>query len=200
MRDVCHFDRVPNDLVTEDATISNDNLADQLKRAERGYLESRSAYLLKSSIWESILVTDPTLKAVHSGANATPAERSLHPLIDTRDVLSIAHANLASHLTTMMDDLTMVEAQNIISSKKNRTLADTLLDLTANMQSERAEDVSNAKLRSQLQVLKEETKMSKARWRIMKSVTAAVIVGSGIDWSRNDELRELVLDDEDGPA
>lgn len=100
----------------------------------------------------------------------------------------------------MMDDLTMVEAQNIISSKKNRTLADTLLDLTANMQSERAEDVSNAKLRSQLQVLKEETKMSKARWRIMKSVTAAVIVGSGIDWSRNDELRELVLDDEDGPA
>ena len=100
----------------------------------------------------------------------------------------------------MMNDLVMVEAQNIISGKKNRTLADTLLDLTANLQSERAEDVSNAKLRSHLQVLKEETKMSRARWRIMKSVTATVIVGSGIDWSRNDELRELVLDDEDGPT
>ena len=75
MRDICHFDRVPNDLVIENATISNDNLSDQLKRAEREYLESRSAYLLKRSILESILVTDPILKAVHSGANATPAER-----------------------------------------------------------------------------------------------------------------------------
>ena len=86
-----------------------------------------------------------------------------------------------------------------MSSRKNRTLTDTLLDLTASLQTERAEDVGNPKLRSQLQALEEETKTSRARWRIMKSVTAAVIVGSGIDWSRN-ELRELVLDDEDGPT
>lgn len=126
--------------------------------------------------------------------------RSLHPLIDKRDVLSIAHANLASRLTTIMNDLTIVEAQNIVSSRKNRASTATLLDLTASLQTERAEDVSNPNLRSQLQLLKEETKTSKARWRIMKSVTAAVIVGSGIDWSRNNDLRELVLDDEDGPT
>lgn len=99
-----------------------------------------------------------------------------------------------------MNDVTVVEAQNIISSRTNRALTDTLLDLTASLRTEKAEDVSNPKLRSQLQVLKEETKTSRTRWRIMKSVTAAVIVGSGIDWSRNNELRELVLDDEDGPT
>lgn len=99
-----------------------------------------------------------------------------------------------------MNDLTIVGAQNIVSSRMNRASTDTLLALTASLQTERAEDVSNTKLRSQLQLLKEETKTSKARWRIMKSVTAAVIVGSGLDWSRNNDLRELVLDDEDGPT
>lgn len=69
------LDRVLNDLETVDATVSNDNIANQVKDAEREYLESRSAYLLKGSIVESVLVTDPILKAVHSGANATPAER-----------------------------------------------------------------------------------------------------------------------------
>lgn len=75
IRRVRPLDRVLNGLDTVDATIPNDNIANQLKDAEREYLESRSAYLLKSSIVESVLVTDPILKAVHSGSNATPAER-----------------------------------------------------------------------------------------------------------------------------
>ncbi|MCJ1303898.1 hypothetical protein MMC08_006709 [Hypocenomyce scalaris] len=212
------LDRVLIDLGTVDGPTSDDNIVEQLNNAEREYLESRSAYLLKNSIVESILVTDPILKAVHSGANATPAERygsiqprrtvlerllnlyrSLHPLIDRRDVLSITHANLTSNLTTVMNGLTLAEAQNITLSRKNRALTETLLDLTTNLQTQRPEDISNPKLRSHLHDLKEETKTSRARWRIMKSVIAAVIVGSGIDWARNNELRELVLDDDEGP-
>ena len=213
------LDRVLIDLGTVDGPTSDDNNVEQLNNAEREYLESRSAYLLKNSVVESILVTDPILKAVHSGANATPAERygsiqprrtvlerlltlyrSLHPLIDRRDVLSIAHANLTSNLTTVTNDLTLAEAQNISLSRKNRAQTETLLDLTTNLQTQRAEDISNPMLRSQLQDLKEETKTSRARWRIMKSVIAAVIVGSGIDWARNNELLELVLDDDEGPT
>lgn len=54
---------------------ADDNVAEQLETAERECLEARSTYLLKNSIIEGILITDPVLKAVHSGANATPAER-----------------------------------------------------------------------------------------------------------------------------
>jgi len=38
--------------------------------------------------------------------------------------------------------------------------------------------------------------MAKKRWRIMKSVVAAIIAGSGVDWARNNDLRNLVLDEE----
>lgn len=75
MRYVRPLDRVLNDLDIVDAAASDDSIVEQVKMAEREYLESRSAYLLKGSIVESVLVTDPILKAVHSGVNATPAER-----------------------------------------------------------------------------------------------------------------------------
>ena len=53
-----------------------------LKVAEKDCLEARAAYLLKSSIVESIVITDPVLKAIHSGSNATPPERfALHHLL-----------------------------------------------------------------------------------------------------------------------
>ena len=47
----------------------------ELKVAEKECLEARAAYLLRNSVVENVLVTDPILKAVHSGANATPVER-----------------------------------------------------------------------------------------------------------------------------
>lgn len=75
MRYVRPLIRLLNDLDIVDATISDDSISDQVKSAEREYLEARSSYLLKSSIVESVIMTDPILKAVHSGANATPAER-----------------------------------------------------------------------------------------------------------------------------
>ncbi len=47
----------------------------ELKIAEKDCLEARAAYILRDSIVENVLVTDPILKAVHSGINATIAER-----------------------------------------------------------------------------------------------------------------------------
>lgn len=49
----------------------------RVKDAERACLEARARYILKNSIVENVLVTDPVLKAIHSGGNATPAERFL---------------------------------------------------------------------------------------------------------------------------
>lgn len=36
--------------------------------------------MLRQSVVEDVLVTDPVLKAVHSGENATPTERSVQCL------------------------------------------------------------------------------------------------------------------------
>ncbi len=46
-----------------------------LKEAEKEYLEARAAYVLRQSVVEDVLIADPILKAIHSGANATPTER-----------------------------------------------------------------------------------------------------------------------------
>ena len=51
------------------------NIEEQIKAAESDCLEARAAFLLRNSIVESILIADPVLKAIHSGAHATPAER-----------------------------------------------------------------------------------------------------------------------------
>ena len=47
----------------------------RLKAAENEYLEARAAHLLRNSVVQEIIITDPVLKAIHSRANATPPER-----------------------------------------------------------------------------------------------------------------------------
>ena len=47
----------------------------ELKAAERECLDARAAYMLRQSVVEDVLIADPILKAVHSGANASPTER-----------------------------------------------------------------------------------------------------------------------------
>lgn len=48
--------------------------------AERECLEARAKYVLKNSIVEKVLITDPVLKAIHCGSNVSPAERLFSPL------------------------------------------------------------------------------------------------------------------------
>ena len=61
-------------LIVDDSNPDKDDEL-RLKNAERACLEARAGYILKNSIVEKILITDPVLKAIHSGGNATPAER-----------------------------------------------------------------------------------------------------------------------------
>ncbi len=109
----------------------------------------------------------------------------------------MAHANLSAALQGVLNKTTATEQENITSMRRNQELTTTLLGLTSQLQTHDVDSIDNIELRTQLKTLREETKESKRRWRIMKSVIAAVVAGSGIDWANNDDLRELVLDDED---
>ncbi|MCJ1424322.1 hypothetical protein MMC29_002209 [Sticta canariensis] len=170
---------------------------ERLQAAERDCLEARAAYLLSSSIVDSVIINDPVLNAVHSGDNATPPERLLHPLIDRRDILGMTLTDISARLHSTTQALTIVKAQNIEAMAKNRELTAALVELTHNMAEHRVSAINESKLGPQLEILREDVRTARKQWKLLKSVVAAVIVGSGVDWARNDELRRVVIDAEE---
>ena len=123
--------------------------------------------------------------------------RALHPLIDCRDVTSMAHANLTTQLRKTLDTLTSTETENILAMRKNRELLSTLMELCQELKKHEPPANEDPEFQAQTSKLQRTAKLSKQRWRIMKSVVAGVVAGSGLDWARDEDLRDLVLDDED---
>ena len=122
--------------------------------------------------------------------------RALHPLIDRRDTLEIAQTNLCSTFQTLLKEVAMRSADNIRAMEKNRSLTVTLLTLAKKVQDQRDEVSKDPRLGAQLDEMRKDTATARQRWRIMKSVIAAVVAGSGLDWAGDDSLRDLVLDEE----
>lgn len=58
----------------EPELLSGEDVEEQLSIAERELLEARATYTVKRKAITSVLMTDPTLKAVHLKATS-PAER-----------------------------------------------------------------------------------------------------------------------------
>lgn len=185
----------------------------KLKTAERLCLETRAAYLLKDKIVESIVSVDPTLKAIHSGACAAPSERfspptpvvlvvalktsrMLYPILNRRDVLGIAQTNLSAGLNSTLKALTMAEAENIGALEKNRKLTKSLLGLISQLKSQQDAALHKARSGVRLDKLKDGTRTAERRWKIMQSFVSAVIVGSGVDWARSEELTQAVIHEE----
>lgn len=93
--------------------------------------------------------------------------------------------------------LAETEQANITASKKNKELAARVFELTKELKAPNHEDIMDAKHLEQLRALEEQMREERKRWRVLKNVVANVIVGSGIDWSESDKLRDLVMDDEE---
>ncbi|KAJ9649658.1 hypothetical protein H2199_000436 [Coniosporium tulheliwenetii] len=180
------------------STLSDDDIQAQLAVAEQELLEARAAYALRNKIIHNVLITHPVLKAVHAGSNADPAERRLLPLVHDRDVLAMLHNDITTRLSTASAELAKAERGNAIANERNRELAQTLLALAEETKSEKTEEVQDPKLRSKLESLDAQIKASRREWRTMKGIASAVIAGSGVDWARDDTLRDLVMDDEEG--
>lgn len=126
------------------------------------------------------------------------SRRALHPLIDQRDILAMAQANLSNRLQSTSNTLTATETENFKAMRRNRELAAILLDLAGRLKAQDISSISDADTRLQLESMRQDTRESKRQFRIMKSLIGAVVAGSGIDWATDDELRELVLDHEEG--
>lgn len=121
----------------------------------------------------------------------------MHPLVDRRDTLGIAHANIAATLNSNRKALIRFEADNITASEKNRKLAAFLVELTEQIKVQRSSAVNDSNLAAQAEKRKLNHEAARRRCRTMKSVVAAIIAGSGIDWARDIELKSLVLDEDE---
>ncbi|KAI9929015.1 hypothetical protein ASPWEDRAFT_37052 [Aspergillus wentii DTO 134E9] len=171
------------------------NAEEQLATAERELLESRATYTVRRKAVGTVLMTDPTLKAVHLKASS-PAERALLRLVNRRDVLSLAHENLNAAHNSTLKTLSNLEVENLQTHQQNQELVRQLLELTSQDSSWR-EKLDDADLETQLKELEADQKKSKAKWEIMKSIASAVVVGSGMNWAEDETLRALVLDESD---
>lgn len=109
----------------------------------------------------------------------------------------MTQTNLSARLHSTSQALTKVEAQNIEAMEKNRELTVTLVELTHKMSEQQVSAVNEFHSGKQLEILRDEVKTARKRWKLMKSVVAAVIVGSEVDWARTEELRQVVIDAEE---
>jgi hypothetical protein len=176
-------------------SLSGPNVEEQLAVAERELLEARSTYTVRRKAVRTILMTDPILKAVHL-KTTSPPERSLLRLVNRRDVLALAHENLASAHDLILRQLSNSEVENLQINKENQELVRELLELTRQDDSWR-EILQDATLASQLDDLEADLIKRKAQWEVMKSVASAMVVGSGLDWAEDEKLQALVLDESD---
>ena len=80
--------------------------------------------------------------------------------------------------------------------ERNKALAATFLEASTKIQASREEEFKDAGMKRKLEQAQKDTAIARMRWRIMKSVVEAVIVGSGVDWAQNELLRNLVLNNE----
>lgn len=72
-----------------------------------------------------------------------------------------------------------------------------ILRLTEDAEKRRAGETDDPAVQAEMARLEAEMKASRQRWKVMKGTASAVVVGSGVDWSRDEALRDVVLDPED---
>jgi leucyl aminopeptidase len=123
--------------------------------------------------------------------------RDLLPLIHERDTSSVAVTKLTSQVQKAKQELKEAEIENINIGRQNAQISAQMIALAAEANNQRKEDITDPKLRQQLDELEVEMKMSRQKWRIMKATASAAIVGSGVDWARDPDLLKIVLDDDE---
>jgi hypothetical protein len=122
--------------------------------------------------------------------------RDLLPLLEKRDSVSISLTKLSGEALAAREELKKTEIEHIILARENADLAAKMLALAEKASNHRKEDIDDPKARQQLEELEAALKVSRQRWRIMKGTASATVAGSGVDWARDPELLEIVLDDD----
>ncbi|ROT34452.1 hypothetical protein SODALDRAFT_302622 [Sodiomyces alkalinus F11] len=121
----------------------------------------------------------------------------LLPHIRDRDAASSTFAKNSAELRNTLDALTTTESHTLRASRRNVELAKDLFELAEEAERRKKGDAGDdPELQSRLETLRAAVKESRQKWRVMKGTASAVVVGSGVDWVRDEALRQIVLDPE----
>ena len=120
----------------------------------------------------------------------------LLPYVERRDDASISVSKQAAETNKIWNSLTATQSDTLRKSRQNVTSAAELFELAEEAKQKKTVPRNNSKMMQEQEKLEADVKTSKQRWRVMKGVAGGIIVGSGIDWLREDELRDVVLDPE----
>ncbi|KND95281.1 hypothetical protein TOPH_00235 [Tolypocladium ophioglossoides CBS 100239] len=161
------------------------------EKTQKDLLDARARFRLRHDAVEAVMMANPILKAVHNGTDASPVER--HAMI-LKPPVSVAKQ--ASGMGTLRSDLTEVQAETTRVSRNNVELTAVLFDLAEKVKQKKAGRLDSPRTQNEVARLEGEVKASRQRWRVMKGVASGVVSGSGVDWARDDELRDIVLDPE----
>ncbi|KAI1373698.1 centromere protein H (CENP-H)-domain-containing protein [Hypoxylon crocopeplum] len=168
-----------------------------IEEAQKALLDSRSRYVLQNHVVESVVSANPILQAVHNGTKASPIERDLLPILEQRDESSSTLAHQSTELRAVLDEITEVESQSLRLGRENVDLASKLLDLAEQMDRSKADAIDTDPERAaEISRLEDQVRLSRQRWRVLKGTASGVVAGSGVDWSRDVGLRDIVLDPE----
>jgi hypothetical protein len=100
-------------------------------------------------------------------------------------------------MRSVLDELTSVTSQSLRLSRENVSLAAEVLELAEEARKDKDQALEDPTHSQQIAELKEQVQVSRRRWRVMKGTTSAIVAGSGLDWARDDDLRALVMDEDD---
>ncbi|PHH92428.1 hypothetical protein CDD83_7384 [Cordyceps sp. RAO-2017] len=164
--------------------------------SDEDVLEARAKLQLRDAAVEAVMVANPILKAVHNGTDATPAERDLLPYVEQRDEAVLSAAKQATELETLRGEVTKVQAETVRVGRRNVELTKTLCDLADQVKQRRTGDAGSPEARRAVARLEEEIVSRRRRWRVIKGVASGIVAGSGIDWARDEDLCDIVLDPE----
>ncbi|KAI1736563.1 centromere protein H (CENP-H)-domain-containing protein [Xylaria scruposa] len=166
-----------------------------IEEAQKELLDSRARYTLRNEVVASVVSANPILQAVHNGTKASPIERDLLPLLTDRDAVSSTLASRSTEYHSLLSDLTDVESRSLRLSRENVALAERLLHLAKQTDQGKAGLLtSDSNHAAEIAELEAELKGSRRRWRVLKGTASAIVAGSGVDWARDAELRDIVLD------
>ena len=95
-----------------------------------------------------------------------------------------------------MDQIAAVESESLRVGRKNVELAAEVLRLAEEASQGKQDAIEDQDAKAEIERLERELKTSRQKWKVIKGTASAVVAGSGVDWVRDPELREIVLDPE----
>ncbi|KAI1004944.1 hypothetical protein K3495_g3275 [Podosphaera aphanis] len=164
--------------------------------AQSELLRARASFQFRNSVTENVIIADPIINSTQTGQRASKHEQKLATLLQKRDELSLDLLEISKKERDAREDLIKLEVEHIHTVNKNANLSKKMLQL-ANTNNEKSHQAPDELSRQKLVDMETQMKVSHRKWKLLKGLVSATIVGSGVDWVRRTELLPVVLNEDD---